>query len=88
MRTKSISISYADYIKAENEAKLNVFTDAEIELGDLPVEEKKEEAKGGAGDREAAKAKRLAERQGKGKGGGEKAVEDISKNLYGDVPLN
>ena len=58
-------MTYADYIKAESDAKLNVFTDAEIELGDLPVEEKKEEAKGGAGDREAAKQKRLAERQKK-----------------------
>ena len=54
LRTKSMSISYVDYIKAETEAKFNVFTDAEIELGDLPAEEKKEGG-GGAADREAAK---------------------------------
>jgi hypothetical protein len=55
-------MSYADYIKAETDAKLNVFTDSEIELGDLPAEEKKEEAKGGAAEREAAKAARAAKR--------------------------
>ena len=67
LRTKSISMSYADYIKAESEAKQNVFTDEEIELGDLPAEEKKEAAAGGAEARDAAKAARLAKRQGGGK---------------------
>jgi len=67
LRTKSIQITYADYIKAESEAKHNVFTDEEIELGDLPAEEKKEAASGGAEAREAAKAARLAKRQAGGK---------------------
>ena len=52
-------MTYADYFKAEAPS-WNVFTEEEIELGDLPVEEKKEESKGG--DREAAKAARLAAR--------------------------
>jgi Ala-tRNA(Pro) deacylase len=59
LRTHSITMTYADYFKAEAPS-WNVFTEEEIELGDLPVEEKKEESK--AGDREAAKAARLAAR--------------------------
>ena len=57
-----MQMSYADYIKAESDAKFNVFTDEEIKLGNLPAEEKKEDAKGGAADREAAKAARAAKR--------------------------
>jgi lysyl-tRNA synthetase class II len=87
LRTKSISISYADYIKAESEAKHNVFTDEEIELGDLPAEEKKEAA-GGAEARDAAKAARLAKRQGGGKKDEGKKDDDISKDIYGERALN
>jgi len=54
-----MSMTYADYFKAE-EPKEHVFTDEEIELGDLPVEEKKEAPKD---TREAKKAERLAARQ-------------------------
>ena len=57
-------MSYADYIKAESEAMLNVFSNEEVDLGDLPVEEKKD---GGANAREAAKAARVKERNEKGK---------------------
>lgn len=88
LRTKSISMSYADYIKAESEAKQNVFTDEEIELGDLPAEEKKEAAAGGAEARDAAKAARLAKRQGGGKKDDGKKDDDISKDLYGERALN
>jgi len=58
-------MTYADYIKAESEAILNVFSNEEVDLGDLPVEEKK--ADGGANAREAAKAARVKERNEKGK---------------------
>ena len=88
LRTKSISITYADYIKAESEAKHNVFTDEEIELGDLPADEVKDAAAGGAAARDAAKAARLAKRQAGGaKDAGAKA-DDISKDLYGERALN
>jgi len=40
MRTHSISMSYADYLKVE-QPNLHVFTEEEIELGDLPVDDKK-----------------------------------------------
>jgi len=88
LRTKSISITYADYIKAEVDAKHNVFTDEEIELGDLPAEEKKEAAAGGAEARDAAKAARLAKRQAGAKKDGGNKEDDISKDLYGERPLN
>jgi len=57
-------MTYADYIKAESEAILNVFSNEEVDLGDLPAEEKKD---GGANAREAAKAARVKERNEKGK---------------------
>jgi Ala-tRNA(Pro) deacylase len=56
LRTHSISMKYADYVKVE-EPNLHVFTEEEIELGDLPEEEKKD---GGKDTREAKKAERLA----------------------------
>ena len=59
LRTHSISMTYADYFKAE-QPTWHVFTDEEIALGDLPVEDRKAEPK--INDREAAKAARLAAR--------------------------
>ena len=61
LRTKSITMKYEDYFKAEAPT-FNVFTDEEIELGGIP-EEPKEEKK--VDDREAKKAERLAARQKK-----------------------
>jgi aspartyl-tRNA synthetase len=78
-------MTYADYIKAESEALLNVFSNEEVDLGDLPAEEKKD---GGANTRDAAKAARLAKRQGGGKKEAKEEGEDISKHLYGDRELN
>jgi prolyl-tRNA editing enzyme YbaK/EbsC (Cys-tRNA(Pro) deacylase) len=60
MRTKSISMKYEDYFNVE-EPTFQVFTEEEVELGDIP--EIKTEEKGD--DRAAKKAARLAERQKK-----------------------
>lgn len=49
LRTKSISMKYEDYFKVEGPT-FHVFTDEEIALGDIPVEEKKVD------NREAKKA--------------------------------
>ena len=92
LRTHSMSMTYADYFKAE-EPKEHVFTDEEIELGDLPVEEKKEAPKD---TREAKKAERLAARQNQAKKKGkEEAVgeavkdeNDTSAHLFGERDLN
>ena len=81
-------MTYADYIKAETEAKFNVFSAEEVDLGDLPAEEKKEAAAGGAAARDAAKAARLAKRQGQKKEGAGDQADDISKGLYGERELN
>lgn len=51
-------MKFEDYVKVE-EPNLHVFTEEEIELGDLPVEEKKD----GGNTRDAKKAERLAKRQ-------------------------
>ena len=86
LRTHSIAMTYADYFKAEAPT-WHVFTDEEIALGDLPVEEKKEEAKGN--DREAAKAARLAARQAKeAKKSETNLKDDPSSSLFGDRELN
>ena len=87
LRTKSMSISYADYIKVEKPT-WHVFTDEEIALGDLPVEEKKEEKKD---SREAKKAERLAARQNKVAAQVEenkKDPNDPSAALFGERELN
>lgn len=57
-----MSMSYADYFQME-QPTWNVFTDEEIELGDLPVAEEKKEVK--VDSRDAKKAERLAARQTK-----------------------
>ena len=44
LRTHSISMTYADYFKAE-EPTFQVFTEEEIELGDLPKVEGKAQEK-------------------------------------------
>jgi len=81
LRTHSMTMSYADYIKAEGPTP-HVFTDEEIELGDLP--EIKEEKK--VDNRDAKKAERLAARQKKV----EETVDvkwdpkDPSAAIYGD----
>lgn len=64
LRTHSMAMTYADYFKVEAPT-WHVFTDEEIALGDLPVEEKKEDKKD---SREAKKAERLAARQKKAEG--------------------
>jgi len=59
LRTKSISMKYDDYFKVEGPT-FQVFTDEEVELGDIPaLEEKKVD------NRDAKKAERLAARQKK-----------------------
>ena len=55
LRSKSMSMTFADYFKTEGPSE-HVFTEEEIELGDLPVEEKKVDT------RDAKKAERLAAR--------------------------
>jgi len=78
-------MNYEDYIKAETPT-FHVFTDEEIELGNLP-EEVKEEKKD---NRDAKKAERLAARQDK------VAKEDTSKwdpkdpsaAFYGEREIN
>lgn len=86
LRTHSISMSYEDYFKAE-EPTFHVFTDEEIELGDLPeikVAEKKD-------NREAKKAERLAARQNKVAAQVEEAKKDPndpSAHLFGERELN
>lgn len=87
LRTRSISMTYEDYFKAE-EPKWHVFTDEEIALGDLPVEEKGEDKKD---TREAKKAERLANRQKKvaaQEDEGKKDPNDPSAHLFGELPLN
>ena len=59
LRTKSISMSYEDWFQFEKPT-WHVFTEEEVALGDLPVEEKKEEKK--VDTRDAKKAERLAAR--------------------------
>ena len=58
LRTASLSMKYKDFITAE-EPSFHVFTDEEIELGDLPAEVKEEKK---VDSREAIKAERLAQR--------------------------
>jgi len=77
-------MTYADYFKAEAPT-WHVFTDSEIELGDLPKEEEK--AGGQKNDREAAKAARLAARQNKNKKEAD-TKNDPSAHLFGDRELN
>jgi prolyl-tRNA editing enzyme YbaK/EbsC (Cys-tRNA(Pro) deacylase) len=86
LRTHSISMTSADYMKAE-EPNWHVFTDEEIALGDLP-EEKKEEKKD---TREAKKAERLAARQQKvAKTEEEIKIDpnDKSAGIFGERELN
>ena len=92
LRTHSMSMTYADYFKAEEPSE-HVFTDEEIELGDLPVEEKKEAPKD---TREAKKAERLAARQNQATkkpkdqvvGEAVKDENDTSAHLFGERELN
>jgi len=87
LRTASVSMKYEDYIKAE-QPNLHVFTDEEIALGNLPVEEKKEEKKD---SREAKKAERLAARQQKvvkAEVEVKKDPNDTSAHLFGERELN
>ena len=90
-------MSYADYLKVE-QPNLHVFTEEEIELGDLPVDDKKDPPKD---NRDAKKAERLAARQKqaeagkkKGKGDGDatqaavKDANDTSAHLFGERELN
>lgn len=88
LRSKSMSMSYADYFKVEAPT-WQVFTDEEIELGDLPkVEEKKEEKKD---NREAKKAERLAARQTKVAAQvdeNKKDPNDPSAAIFGERELN
>mmetsp|Transcript_34682 Transcript_34682/g.53156 ORF Transcript_34682/g.53156 Transcript_34682/m.53156 type:complete len:647 (-) Transcript_34682:292-2232(-) len=87
LRTKSMSMSYDDYFKIE-EPKWHVFTEEEVELGDLPVEEKTEKVD----SREAKKAERLAKRQNKvkeqGADDGKKDPNDPAAHLFGERELN
>jgi hypothetical protein len=77
-------VSFADYARAE-EPTLQVFTEEEIELGDLP-EIKKEEQKD---TRDAKKAERLAKRQAE-VASQELTIDpnDPSKHLFGELELN
>lgn len=88
LRSKSMSMSYADYFKVEAPT-WQVFTDEEIELGDLPkVEEKKEDKKD---SREAKKAERLAARQSKVAAQvdeNKKDPNDPSAAIFGERELN
>lgn len=87
LRTHSISMSYDDYFKTEGPT-FQVFTEEEIELGDLP--EIKEEAKP-KNARDAAKAERLAKRQKKVAAQVEENIKDpkdLSAALFGEVELN
>lgn len=87
LRTTSMSMSYSDWFKFE-EPTWNVFTEEEIELGDLPKEEAKTEVK--KDGREAKKAERLAARQNKvaAQGSeGQKDPNDPSAHLFGERPL-
>lgn len=85
LRTHSITMTYADYFKAEAPT-FHVFTDEEIELGDLPQEDK-EEKKGD--NRDAKKAERLAARQKKVEETAEVKWDpkDPSAHLYGEREL-
>lgn len=86
LRTHSITMSYEDWFKAE-QPTFQVFTDEEIELGDLP-EIKKAEQKD---SREAKKAERLAKRQGKVEAQGQdgkKDPADPAAHLFGERELN
>jgi hypothetical protein len=82
LRTKSITMKYADYFTVDGPT-FHVFTDEEIELGDIP-EDKKEEKK--VDSRDAIKAERLAARQKKVEESGEAKWDpkDPSALLYGD----
>ena len=75
-------MKYADYFKVEGPT-FNVFTDEEIELGEIP-EDIKEEKK--LDNRDAIKAERLAARQKKVEESGEAKwdAKDPSAHLYGD----
>jgi len=87
LRTHSMSMSYEDYFKIEK-PNWHVFTEEEIELGDLPAEEKKEDKKD---SREAKKAERLAKRQNKvaqQTEEGQKDPNDPSAHLFGERELN
>lgn len=81
MRTKSIAMKYEDYFNVEGPT-FQVFTDEEVELGDIP--EIKSEEKGD--DRAAIKAARLAERQKKVANESELKWDpaDPSAHLYGE----
>ena len=89
LRTHSITMKYADYFALE-QPTFQVFTEEEIELGDIPVEEKKADA-GGKDNREAKKAERLAARQKKVETATEEVVKkdpnDPSAHLFGDRDL-
>ena len=79
-------MSYADYFKVE-EPTWNVFTEEEIELGDLPkaAEAPKKD------DRQAKKNERLAARQNKGAAAADdnkKDPNDPSADLFGERELN
>lgn len=91
LRTKSISMRYDDWFKVENPT-WHVFTDEEIEKGDLPAEAKEEEKKGGANERGAKKQDRLRKRQEQAEEAAKKKAEeyknDPSSHLYGERPLN
>jgi hypothetical protein len=82
-------MKYADYFALE-QPTFQVFTEEEIELGDIPVEEKKADA-GGKDNREAKKAERLAARQKKVETATEEVVKkdpnDPSAHLFGDRDL-
>lgn len=77
LRTKSISMRYDDWFKFE-QPTFNVFSEEELEKGDLPVagveEEKKEEVKK-VDPREAKKLERLKQRQEKEKAAALKEAE-------------
>ena len=80
-------MKYSDYFKLE-QPHLHVFTEEEIELGDLPAEEKKEEKKD---SRESIKAERLAQRQKKVLAQEEEVKidpNDPSAHLFGEREIN
>ena len=82
-----MSMAYADYFKVEAPT-LQVFTDEEIALGDLPTGQAEEKSKN---TRDAAKAERLAKRQKKVQAQVVENVKDpndISAALFGERELN
>jgi lysyl-tRNA synthetase class II len=81
-------MSYKDYFEAE-EPTWNVFTEEEIELGDLPKADAVAAPK--KDDRQAKKNERLAARQNKGAAQAEenkKDPNDPSAALFGERELN